>query len=105
MAFRVELLPRAKADLESIWLWLSARAPVRSSDWFNGLETAIYSLREFPDRCPIARSLSTASDPVRQLLYGRYPHVYKIYFHLVGDAVEVMHVRHGARKVPRKADL
>jgi plasmid stabilization system protein ParE len=105
MAFRVEVLPRAKADLESIWLWLAERAPSRGADWFNGLERAIYSLSESPDRCPLARSLSTASGPVRQLLYGRYPHVYKIYFHVVGDTVEVMHIRHGARKIPRRADL
>jgi len=105
MAFRVELLPRAKADLESIWLWLAERTPLHGAAWFNGLEQAVYSLGESPDRCPIARSLSTPSDPIRQLLYGRYPHVYKVYFHVVGDAVEVMHIRHGARKIPGRTEL
>jgi len=105
MAFRVELLPRAQEDLESIWLWLTERSPLRGSDWFNGLERAMRSLEESPNRCPVARSLSTPADTVRQLLYGHYPHVYKIYYHVVGGVVEIMHVRHGARRDTQRADF
>lgn len=104
MAFRVELLPRAKQDIESITLWLLERSRLRGPEWLRGLEQAIYSLRESPDRCPIARALTTSSYTVRQLLYGRYPHVYKIYYHVIGNAVEIMHIRHGARKDPQQGE-
>jgi len=105
MAFRVELLPRANQDIETITLWLLERSQLRGPAWLNGLEQAIYSLRESPDRCPIARALSMPSDTVRQLLYGRYPHVYKIYYHVAGNVVETMHIRHGARKNPQLPEL
>lgn len=98
MAFRVEFLPRAKNDLDSLFLWILSTAPLHGPNWFNGLEQTILSLCEQPERCPVARTLSTQFDTVRQLLYGRYPHVYKIYYRVAGEAVEILHIRHGARK-------
>jgi hypothetical protein len=35
---------------------------------------------------------------VRQLLYGRKPHVYRVLFTIEGDVVRVLHIRHGRRK-------
>ncbi|MGA3099816.1 MAG: hypothetical protein ABSF25_25460 [Bryobacteraceae bacterium] len=39
---------------------------------------------------------------VRQLLFGRRRHVYRIYFAVFTDVVTILHVRHGARKEPRR---
>lgn len=105
MAFRVEFLPRAQHDLEAIYLWLVEQAPLRGPGWLRGLERAVHSLSESPDRCVVARHLSTPSDTVRQMMYGRYPHVYKVYYHIVGEAVEIMHIRHGARRNPQRFEL
>ena len=105
MAFRVEILPRAKLDLAFIADWLIERSPFRGSEWLDGLERAMNSLAELPERCPVARKLSTPAGAVHQLLYGRYPHVYRIYFHVVGNVVEIMHVRHGARDKPKILEL
>ena len=71
----------------------------------NGLEAAIYSLRELPERCPVLRQFSRPTDAVRQLLYGRYPHVYKIYFTIEAGTVWVLHIRHGARRAPKRGEL
>ena len=35
---------------------------------------------------------------MRQLLYGRKPHVYRILFTIEGDVVYVLRIRHGRRR-------
>ena len=102
MAFRVDLTPQAEADLEEIFEWVFSRAPYRAPLWFSRLESAILSLGHRPERCPIVPALSTGDHPVRQLLFGRRRHVYRVYFSVLEDVVKVLHVRHGARRRPRK---
>jgi plasmid stabilization system protein ParE len=62
------------------------------------MEQAIENLSEFPGRCQIAVE-SRRGDVIRQLLYGRKPHVYRILFRVIakGRVVSVIHIRHGAR--------
>ena len=81
MAFRVRLLPRASHDLETIYRQVIQESPIQGSDWYNGLQRSIYSLKDLPERCPVASKLSTDIDIVRRLLYGTYPHVYNVYYH------------------------
>jgi plasmid stabilization system protein ParE len=54
MAYRVEIARKAEADLEALCLWVVARAPGQGAKWFNGLEQAVLSLDQHPERCPIA---------------------------------------------------
>jgi plasmid stabilization system protein ParE len=62
------------------------------------MEDAIASLATFPKRCPLAPETVRFPFEVRQLLYGRKPHVYRILFTIEGDTVIVLHIRHGRRK-------
>ena len=71
----------------------------------SGLEDAIYSLREMPERCAIVRQFSRSTVAVRQFLYGRYPHVWKVYFSIESNTVWILHIRHGARKEPKRGEL
>jgi toxin ParE1/3/4 len=105
MAYRVRLLPRAESDLQTLFQYITERAPLRGVEWFNALEEAIGSLCNNPERCPVVASLSTQAHAVRQLLYGRKPHVYKVYFQIVGDTVDVLHIRHGARRPPTRLEV
>ena len=105
MAYGVSLLPRAKDDLETIYRRIILQTPLQGALWFNELERAIYSLRNHPQRCQVVSRLSTSSVLVRQLLFGNYPHIYKIYHQTVGNIVEVMHIRHGARRQAKRRDL
>ena len=50
-------------------------------------------------------SLSRPGSLVRKLLYGRKPHTYRVYFAIVEDTVRVLHIRHGARKEPKRQEL
>jgi toxin ParE1/3/4 len=107
MRFRVEIARAAEADLEQLFLWVVERAPHQGAAWFNGLERAILALDQHPERCPIAAESIDPAQPVRVLLYGRKPHVYRVFFVIdqAARAVRVLHVRHGARQRATPGDL
>ncbi len=98
MAFRVELSVQAERDADAILEWLSAEhAGETGVRWFLQLEEAISSLATFPERCHLAHESVQFPFEVRQLLYGRRPHVYRILFAIDGAIVTILHVRHGRR--------
>jgi plasmid stabilization system protein ParE len=98
MAFRVEQTATAKLDLDVILEWLLAReAGETGLRWFQELREAVASLAEFPHRCNLAPEDADFPFEVRQLLYGRKPHVYRILFTTDGDRVILLHVRHASR--------
>ena len=103
MAFRVELAKSAAADLEALYLWVVGRAPHQGAAWFTGLEHAILSLDQHPERCPLAPESADPKRPVRVLHYGRARHVYRVLFWIDGAnrVVYVLHVRRGARAAVR----
>ena len=99
MTFRVEISAQAERDAESILEWLLAEHAGRAGmDWFLALDDAFASLAEFPERCPVAPESARFPFEVRQLLYGRKPHLYRIMFTIEADTVHVLHIRHGRRK-------
>jgi len=107
MAYRVEITRRAEVDLEDLYLWVVEQASERVARWFNGLERAVLSLDQHPERCAEAPESFDANRPVRVLLYGRKPHTYRIFFIIDDDAetVRVLHVRRGARQRPMADEL
>ena len=99
MAFRVEISLQAERDAEQILEWLlSQKSGQAGIHWFLALDDAFASLSEFPERCPIAPESARFPFEVRQLFYGRKPHIYRILFTISSDAVTVLHIRHGRRK-------
>ena len=107
MAYRVDLARNAEAGLDELYLWVVDRAPQQGAAWFNGLERAILSLDQHPERCPVAPESIDPDNPVRVLGYGRRPHVYRIFFTVDHSAnvVRVVHVRRGARQRPTADEL
>ena len=104
MTFRVELSAQAESDAEAILDWLqSQRAGETGIHWFLALEDAIASLDTFPERCPLAPESAQFPFEVRQLLYGRKPHVYRILFTIERETVKVLHIRHARRRpIPKQ---
>jgi plasmid stabilization system protein ParE len=99
MAFHVETTGTAKRDLDAILTrLLSQEAGETGLRWFRGLEEAIKSLSTLPKRCKLAPENASVPFEMRQLLYGRKPHLYRILFTIDGDVVYVLHVRHGRRR-------
>lgn len=99
MDFRVELSDQAQRDIAAIHDWLrSQQAGDAGKRWFVALRSAIASLANLPSRCPFAPESRDSPVEVRQLLYGRRPHVYRILFAIEGDVVQVLHIRHARRR-------
>lgn len=98
MAFRVKTTVKATRDLNAILSHLlTGHAGETGVRWFEGLKEAIASLSTFPHRCPLAPENRQFPFEVRQLLYGRRAHVYRILFTIQAETVVVLHVRHGRR--------
>jgi plasmid stabilization system protein ParE len=101
MDFRVELTNRAQRDIASLRDWLDAEhAGGAGARWLAALRESIDTLAALPTRCPLAPESREFPLEIRQLLYGRRPHVYRILFVVDGDVVHVLHVRHGRRRSP-----
>jgi plasmid stabilization system protein ParE len=97
MTFRVEISADAERDAEAILEWLlSEQAGETGIRWFVELERAIKSLESFPERCALAPEDPRFPFEVRQLLYGRKPHVYRILFTVEGETIHVLHIATGA---------
>ena len=96
MAYLVNITARAERDLAYLYYQIDAGQSVAALKWYRGLKEAILSLEEHPNRCPV--TLERAN--LRQLLYGRKPHVYRVIYRVLEKRrqVEVLHVRHGARR-------
>jgi len=96
MAYRVRMMPRAQRDLIGIYAAINAESSDQALAWYVGLKSGILSPRTSPNRCP-----STPEDPrLRHWLYGHKPHVYRVIYRVLEKQkqVEVLHVRHGARR-------
>jgi plasmid stabilization system protein ParE len=99
MAFRVEQTERARQDLDAVLEWLLAHeAGDAGLRWFRRMREAILSLSEFPLRCSLAPENAEFPFEVRQLIFGKKPHQYRILFSVADGPVTVLHIRHGRRR-------
>jgi plasmid stabilization system protein ParE len=103
MAYLVSITSRAERDLVELFARINAESSDAALKWYRGLKNDILSLGEHPNRCPVLR----AKDKLRQLLYGRNPHVYRVIYRVLEKQkqVEVLHIRYGARREPKASDL
>ena len=100
MTFRVSISQEAEREGGAILEWLlSEYAGETGLRWFEGLEKAIASLAEMPERCSIAPENEEFAFEVRHLLYGRKPHVYRVVFTIEGDTVYILHLWHSRRRL------
>ena len=110
MAYRVDLTPRAIADIEEALEYIDQAAPTRSKRWLLGLMDTVYSLEDMPERFPVAPESEDFGKEIRQALYGKRTGIYRIMFRIYKEAssdgvVRVICVRHGARDRLRPEDL
>ena len=100
MTYRVELTDRAARDLSHLYKEKQANESEAAARWFNSLEKAVSTLENFPRRCPAAPERKKTVRPLRHLLYGKKPHVYRVIFEIdePHKMVKVLTIRHGARE-------
>lgn len=91
---RLELRPRAVADLADIRMYLLEHASEQAADRVRRhLLRRLETLQKNP-RLGIASS----REGIRILSPSKYP--YRIYFTLTDKAVVVLHIRHTSRRLP-----
>ena len=93
MKFQVLITPSAKADIFEINAWLLENYPSVAEKWLFGISQAVTSLSKFPERCPISPESEAFDVAVRQLIYGKNPHTYRILFSIRDEKVFILRVR------------
>src|SRR5689334_14811128 len=105
MAYDVNITEKALQDADAIVEWIKERSPNRAADWLSGLRDMIVSLDEFPKRCQMAPESHDLGRDIRQLLYGKRPHIYRILFEIREETVFILRIRHGAQAPLQAEDL
>jgi plasmid stabilization system protein ParE len=98
MKYRVLIQPGAEAEVAEAFGYIHARSPANAARWLRGLYAAIGTLETMPKRCGLARENDAFREEIRQFLYGKRQHKYRILFTVRADEVQVLHVRHAARQ-------
>lgn len=94
MAYAVNLTARAERDLARLYDEINAADSEAARKWYRGLKKQILSLEKLPFRCAVTPENKT----LRHLLYGHRRNTYRVIYRVVGTRVDVLHIRHGARK-------
>ncbi len=103
MAYLVNITLRAERDLAGLYEEVNAEHSHAALKWYRALKKAILSLEKQPNRCPLIRK----RDQLRQLLFGHSAHIYRVIYRVLEKQkrVDVLHIRHGARRKFRDSDL
>jgi toxin ParE1/3/4 len=103
MAYISRIAARAERDLVSLYEEIDAPESAGARRWYRGLKETILSLADKPNRCPV----TPENKRLRHLLYGQRPHLYRVIYRVNRrpQQVDVLHIRHGARRGFRSSDL
>jgi plasmid stabilization system protein ParE len=103
MAYLVNITFRAERDFVSLYHEIHAGESDAARQWYRGLKEAVLSLEEHPNRGPA----TPEKRQLRHLLYGNKRHIYRVIYRVMEKQkrVDILHVRHGARKMLRSSDL
>lgn len=88
---RVRYTRRAQADLDAIFSYLDARAPVAAQSVKTLIERRIALLGDYPLIAP-----ATDVPGIYELSVIRYP--YKVYYEVEGNEVRILHIRDARRR-------
>lgn len=81
----------ALADIENIFAYLNERSPGGARNVLRAIRDAVAEITAYPQS-----GLQTSAGDIRVKILGRYR--YKIFYSVGKDAIEIIHVRHAARR-------
>lgn len=87
-------------ELDEIYIRISNDSPMTAKRWYSKLLKEIQSLSHFPRRFGLAPE--DFKEEVRQMLHGNRGHVYRVLYTIRDEVVNILHVRHGARRWIKK---
>ena len=98
MQYQVIITPSAKADIFETNTWFLDNYPDLAEKWLWGISQAVTSLSKLPERCPVSPESKAFDVVVRQLIYGKKPHTYRILFSIQAEKVYILRVRSSKQK-------
>jgi plasmid stabilization system protein ParE len=108
MKFDVRLSAAAERSLRETMQWYRERSGAAEVGrlWKDGFLAALESLRERPDRLPLATESDSFPFELRRLLYdsGRRK-THRALFRITGDVVEVIAIRHVSQRDLEPGDV
>jgi toxin ParE1/3/4 len=98
--FDVRITREASSDLEEISDYISAESPQNAVAMVTEIVTAIFSLATLPHRFKVHQPSKKADRVVRAMLV--YPYI--VYYRIAdtSKSVQILTVRHGARRQPKR---
>ena len=105
MTYRVIVTAAAKQDLREAYLWAAERAPDTAALWLQRFEAELQSLAKSPERFQLAPENALVETEIRQLIFGRRQSAYRALYTIVGDEVQILHIRRAARDWAKSEDL
>ena len=98
MKYRVYIEPPALADVDAIYLWLR-KTSLRAADaWLDGMGDAIDAVARMPSSYALAPESMALGIDIREMHYGRAPHIYRAFFVVRKHKIHVLHIRHAAQQ-------
>ena len=86
MKCRIVIEPPARDNIDEAFRWIAERNPDAATKRFNGLEAAIQSLEDLPQRCPLAEESKVFDVEIRQMIYGKRAGAHRILFTISASA-------------------
>ena len=97
MRYRVIFTLRAETDLRTACRYIRNQAPRAAREWIKRARRAANSLRQHPERCPLAPESVSFNEPIRELFFGSGNRgTYRFLFVVIDQSVYILHVRHGS---------
>ncbi len=106
MKYHVHITAKALRDVESVLRWFQDQhASATAGRWHSQLMTRIDTLERQPARCRLAAEADELGIELRELLFGKRRGVYRILFIIDRRTVNILHIRHAARRPVSQSDL
>jgi plasmid stabilization system protein ParE len=103
MSYRVNILARARGDVDAIIAWIAERSPEGADRLAVRFEEALAKLEENPFVAPIAPESEDLGEEVRQIMFRtKAGRTFRALFVVVGTDVRILRVR-GAGQPPLSA--
>jgi plasmid stabilization system protein ParE len=100
--YRIIIQPRAGRDLDLIHAYIAKDSEQNAAGMVRKILDSIAKLDVFPGQTPLKGRGRKLRRPVRSVTV--WPYVIHYHVHEQDRVVEVVHIRHGARRRPRKFD-
>ena len=96
MPYKVEIAPQAAKEIEEIYLYIAQDSLGAAMRWYFAIHDKIQTLKESPNRCPMAFESRFYSYAIRNLISGSYRVLFRV--REQEQTVQILHVKHGARE-------